>query len=131
MVRSYEAIVEHAFRARHAARLECGDFEEPHEHDWRVAATFRSDRLAEPMGVVIDFVKVKRALEAATADLANADLNAHAAFADKGAAAERIAELIAERLARRLGPEANGAELYRLGVTEAPGCEAAYYPHGR
>ena len=107
-----------------------GSFEQPHQHDWRLSATFRSDRLDEPMGVVIDFVKAKRALEAVAADLENKDLNAHAAFANKSCAAEHVAKYIAGRLLARLGDGTDGAELYRVGVTESPGCEAAYYPHG-
>jgi len=130
MVKTYEATVEHAFRSRHAVRLGDGSFERPHQHDWRATATFRSSRLDEPAGVVIDFVKARRALEAVAAELDSSDLNAHAAFADKGSAAERVAEYIAARLTESLGDSRNGVKLYRVAVTEAPGCEAAFYPYG-
>ncbi|MHC4981641.1 MAG: 6-carboxytetrahydropterin synthase [Planctomycetota bacterium] len=129
-MKTYEATVTHAFRASHAVPLETGGVEDPHEHDWRVSATFRSARLAEPMGVVIDFTKVQTALAAVASELENADLNAHAAFAGKSSAAERLAEYIAGRLAELLEVGKDSAELYRVAVTEAPGCEAAFYPRG-
>ena len=121
----YEASVTHAFKATHAIRMPDGSFEEPHEHPWRVTASFRSDKLDGTMGVVIDFVRVREALEAVTGPLAGRDLRELPALAEQGAPAELVARLVAEQLIERLGP---GAGLYRVAVTEAPACEAAYYP---
>ena len=111
-------------------RLQDGSLERPHQHDWYVSATFRCARLDEQMGVVIDFVAAKQALEAVTAELENRDLNAHAAFADKSSSAEHVAEYVAARLTAVLGRNMDHAQLYRVTVTEAPGCEAGFYPRG-
>jgi 6-pyruvoyl-tetrahydropterin synthase len=122
----YEATVEGRFTARHAVRLGDGDFEAPHEHDWTVVATFRSPRLDPVMGVVIDFLAVQEALRAVTRGLEGADLNALTDSSATGASAERVAEFLALALMGRLGGERSG--LYRLAVSEAPGCWAGWYP---
>lgn len=121
----YEVSVEHAFKARHWLRLPGGGHEEPHEHTWRVTATLRSRRLTEDTGVVVDFVDVKRALQAVCGELDGGDLNTMEAFSDGGASAERVAQHIASGLAGRPGI---GELLTRLEVTEAPGCAAAFCP---
>ena len=105
--------------------LPAGGMEEPHAHTWCVTADFRSERLAEPMGVVIDFVEADGALAAVVSGVDGTDLNAAPPFADRCPSAERVAEWIAAALAQRLGAD---GRLYCVTVTEAPGCRAAYYP---
>lgn len=121
----YEASVEHAFNARHAVRLPNGSWEVPHSHLWRVTATFRAEDVDQVMGVVIDFLDVQRALEKIDERLQGEDLNKLPAFEGTSPSAERVAEHIAAQLGARLGPDCG---LYRLKITEAPGCSAAFYP---
>jgi len=121
----YEVSVDHAFNARHALRLPDGTWERPHSHLWRVTATFRARRLDDVMGVVIDFLDVQRALEKVDHNLQGADLNELPAFQGASPSAERLAEHVARRLADRLGARCG---LYRVRITEAPGCSAAFYP---
>jgi len=123
----YEVSVQCQFIASHAVRLPDGSLEESHEHPWRATATFRSERLDPVMGVVIDFLTVQEAMRAVAAELEGRDLNSMAQFGPGGASAERVAAFLAEALARRLG---GGCRLYRLALSEAPGCTAAYYPGG-
>ena len=132
----YEATVESAFTAGHAIRLADGNCEPPHEHLWRVTATFQAEALAQPTGVVIDFLAVRGALQSVADELAGRNLNALAEFRDRSPSAERVAELVAAMVMERLGGNAGGdcgrgLRLWRLAVTEAPGCEAAYYPGRR
>ncbi len=122
---TYEVSVDHRFRARHAIVLGDGEWEEGHEHEWLVTATFRSDELDPVTGVVVDFLDVTDALKEIGDDLEGRDLNKIRELAE-GASAERVARYLARRLARTLGPE--GDKLYRVCVAEAPGCRAAYYP---
>ena len=124
---TYEASVERSFNAAHALRLPDGTWEDPHQHRWEVTAVFRSADLDETMGVVVDFVEVDEALKTITDELEGADLNKLDALADGRPSAERVAELVAGLLAERL---AGGSLLYCVGVTEAPGCRAAFYPRG-
>ena len=114
----YEVSVESSFRARHAVALPDGAMEGPHEHDWRVRAIFRSDRLSDD-GFVIDFVAVRTALAEITDTLGGADLNT---VLGRPASAERVAKYLAGAVSDRC------EGLYCLRVGEAPGCEAAVYP---
>ena len=121
----YEVSVTTSFRARHAIALANGSLEEPHEHDWQVTATFRSETLTEPMGVVIDFQKVATILNSISSRLEGTDLNRLPLLSGGRCSAERLAELLAGELKARLDGE---DKLYRVTVTEAAGCTAAYYP---
>jgi len=121
---TYEVSVEGSFRAAHGIRLADGTMEPPHAHLWKVTATFRAESLDEASGVVVDFLDARRALEHAAAELEGRDLNALPGMAG-GASAERVARFLAGRVSALLD-----AALYRLEVTEADGCRAAYYPSG-
>ncbi len=124
---AYEVSVECRFEASHAVRLPDGGLEASHNHPWRAAATFRTARLDPVMGVVIDFLAVQEAFAAVVGELEGSDLNRRSEFAGAGASAERVAEFLAGQLAARLGDRCG---LYRVSVSEAPGCTAAYYPDG-
>ena len=132
---TYEATIQQAFTATHALPLPAGGQEPPHKHTWVITATFRSSKLDETMGVVIDFVLVQDALADIARDLEGTNLNDLDAFVDGRASAERVAKLIAERLidalGSALGAGEDGPQLDRLEVTEAPGCSAAYLPNGQ
>jgi 6-pyruvoyl-tetrahydropterin synthase len=121
----YEVSVSRAFTAAHSILLPKGP-EEPHEHLWHVTATFRARKLAEPMGVVIDFLQVQAALDGIVERLQGSSLNALPFFADGRCSAERVAEYLCGEIARGTG----GAKPWRVSVTEAPGCAAAFYPEG-
>jgi len=122
---TYEVSVRVSFTATHALPLGDGRMEESHPHTWETTATFRSAHIDNEMGVVIDFTTVRQALDKIAADLDQGNLNTLAAFAPATTSAENVAAHIAEKLQNEL-PDAAG--LYRVSVTEAPGCTAAYYP---
>ena len=122
----YEVSVEARFAARHAVRLADGSLEPPHEHPWAATATFRSDRLEEPRGIVVDFLLVQEVLRVATGAMEGKDLNA-VVGARGGASAERVAEFLGQAVMKHL---AGRAKLYCLTVQEAPFCRAAWYPEG-
>ncbi len=121
----YEVNVCVSFRAAHALPLGNGRMEESHQHSWETTATFRAARLDAEMGVVIDFLTVRDKLGQIASQLHDRDLNAIDAFAAATTSAENVAAWIAGALIAKLPPE---PALYRLSVTEAPGCSAAYYP---
>ncbi len=134
-MRTYEVSVESAFSASHSLLLPDGTPEDSHPHTWQVTATFRSGELDEAMGVVIDFVAVQAAMADVAGPLDGTDLNSQPQFADGRASAERVAELVASRLGETLAgqlhaPGNEGPWLYRVSITEAPGCVAAFYPFG-
>jgi len=128
----YEINVQKAFTASHSVSLPGGTAEPSHEHKWMVTATFRSNRLDETMGAVIDFRAVDDALEQVTGPMDGTDLNSAGVLADGRASAERVAQFIAVGLAAalvdQLGPPGGDRAWLRcVNVTEAPGCSASYY----
>jgi len=124
---TYEVSVSASFDAAHALPLGSGRMEDSHTHRWETTATFRSDNINNEMGIVVDFVAVSEALEAIAGRLGGKNLNDLEAFAGKTTSAEHVAERIASELQRY--PDL-WVGLYRISVTEAPGCQAAYYPSG-
>ncbi|MBT3200119.1 MAG: 6-carboxytetrahydropterin synthase [Phycisphaerales bacterium] len=122
---TYEVSVSVNFSAAHALPLGEGKFEDPHQHTWRAEAAFRSDNIDNEMGVVIDFLEVQDAMDAIAAQLNDQDLNLLDAFNDATTSAENVAAWIACQLWMKL---AGQGTLYRVSVTEAPGCTASYYP---
>ena len=128
-MQTYEASVRNRFKATHAVPLADGRMEDVHEHVWETTAVFRSEKLAEPMGVVADFNAVQEALRLIGDELEDANLSDLPEFKSRAASAERVAEYLAGRLAAALGKPL-GDMLYCLQVTEADGCVAACYPRG-
>ncbi|MBC8373468.1 MAG: 6-carboxytetrahydropterin synthase [Planctomycetes bacterium] len=122
---TFEVSVRASFRAAHALPLGGGGMEESHEHSWETTATFRSARLDSESGFVIDFLTVRDALGRIASRLDGRDLNTLDAFGGVTTSAENVAASIAGALMDDLTGE---PALYRLAVTEAPGCVAAYYP---
>jgi 6-pyruvoyltetrahydropterin/6-carboxytetrahydropterin synthase len=118
---TYEVTVTTHFMAVHAVAMPDGSMEPPHQHDWQVEAAFRADRLNRD-GFVIDFLAVSAALANLAAELGGKDLNA---VLPAPASAERVCQYLAERLRQALGQWP-----FRVRVTEAPLCGAAYYPNG-
>ncbi len=97
--------------------------EPSHKHDWSVTAAFRANRL-DTDGFVVDFTVVQSALAEITGELEGGDLN-DLLPPDFAATAECLAEYLAGRLAERIS-----RSVHCVRVTEAPGCEAAFYPNG-
>ncbi len=120
----YEVSVKNEFTATHAILLPDGSFEKPHEHNWVFTAYFRSNELDQPQGIVIDFVEVARAMKSIAAELNGTNLDSMDEFDKKGASAERVAEVLANRLQARLN---GGYKLYKVTVTETRDCCASYY----
>ena len=99
---AHEINVQKVFTASHSVSLPNGTAEPSHEHKWLVTATFRSNRLDETMGAVIDFRAVNDALEQVTGPLGGTDLNSASALANGRVSAERVAEFIAAGVAAAL-----------------------------
>lgn len=112
------------FAAAHQLPLSGGAPEPLHGHNWRVQVTFRGARLDE-RGLLLDFLALRRRLDALLAELHDRNLNDLPAFAARPPSAEHLAALLAERLADAGRP---AAHLACVEVEEAPGCLARYRP---
>ncbi len=114
--------VETSFNARHSMTLADGSREPPHLHNWAVSAQVGSDRL-DDRGVVMDFNRLKAALDDIVAVLDNAALDRIDYFQQNKASAEMVAIYIYEKLQVQL-PE--GITLADVRVTEQAGCSAKF-----
>ncbi len=118
----YQIIVEARFHAAHAIRLPDGQVEPSHAHDWHVEVTVGCEQL-DQAELVMDFHELQSIVNRALDDLHEADLNQLAAFASWNSTAERVAELIYQRIAGQLPDR---VMLISVSVTEAPGCRAVF-----
>lgn len=123
----YELTIQSEFAAAHAITI-AGEREPVHGHNWRVTVVVQGDTL-DADGLLCDFHLVERSLKEVVAPFHNRDLNAIAPFDRLNPTAEHVARHIAEQLQSALARELPaGARVSRVGVTEAPGCEATYHP---
>lgn len=105
------------FTARHALTSYLGAPEASHSHSWQVAVRVGTGRLNDE-GYAVDFHAVRHALQRLTAPLDGSDLNAHPEIGVPTPSAERVAEVLAARLAPVV--EELGAGLLSVSVWEGP-----------
>jgi 6-pyruvoyltetrahydropterin/6-carboxytetrahydropterin synthase len=119
----FEVAYETTFCATHVLTEGGRPIEPLHGHDWRVEVVAAGERL-DGMGVVLDFEHLKRAVGEVAARFHYKDLNAHPAFAGQSPSAEAVARYFFQEVRQGLGAE--GKQLRRVRVWEAPGCSATY-----
>jgi 6-pyruvoyl-tetrahydropterin synthase len=103
--------------ATHALTRYLGRREESHAHRWAVAIRVGADTLNDD-GFALDFHSVRDALAAAVAPLDGTDLNLHPEVGRPSPTAERLAEVLADRLAPALADL--GGTLLTVSVWEGP-----------
>ena len=108
---------ETSFEARHALTSYMGKPETPHRHRWTAAIEAGTAALNDE-GYALDFHKVHEALAHATRDLNGADLNQHPEIGVPSPSAERVAEVLADRLTPVLAEL--GGTLLKVSVWEGP-----------
>jgi len=106
-----------AFEAWHALIAYKGEVEASHLHDWQVNVRIGANTLG-PEGYALDFHEVRRILVEAVLPLDGSDLNTDPDVGRPSPTAERVAEVLAERLAPQY--EAIGGRLLSLSVWEGP-----------
>jgi len=105
------------FKARHALTVFKGEVEASHFHDWQVEVRIGADALG-PEGYALDFHEVRQILVDAVAPLDDSNLNSDPEIGRPSPTAERVAEVLAERLAPRY--QAIGGRLLSVSVWEGP-----------
>ena len=119
----FEVAYETTFCSTHRLTKDGEPLEPVHGHDWRVEAVAAGGAL-DPIGVVIDFDHLKKAVGEVAARFHYADMNAHPDFAGKSPSAEEVARYFFDEVRKGLGTD--GRLLRRVRVWEAPGCSATY-----
>lgn len=118
----FDITISRHFSASHHLRLYDGTIEKHHRHEWQVKLTVGSSRL-DPIGIVLDFHKLERLLDAVLADFLNRRLNDHPAFANQNPSAENVALFVARTLVLPAGVDLRSVE-----VRETPTNSATYRP---
>jgi 6-pyruvoyltetrahydropterin/6-carboxytetrahydropterin synthase len=106
-----------SFDARHALVSYLGAREAVHGHEWKVAVRVGTESLNDE-GYALDFQEVQSILGATVAPLEDTELNQHPEIGEPSPTAERVAYVIAEKLA----PEYSkiGGRLLSVSVWEGP-----------
>jgi len=106
-----------AFVARHALTEYRGTAEVAHSHDWQVEVRVGTERLNEE-SYALDFHQVHEILALAVRPLDGSDLNDHQEIGHPSPTAERVAEVLAERLAPQY--QELGGRLLSVSIREGP-----------
>jgi len=106
-----------SFDARHALTSYRGKSESSHGHPWKIAVRVGADELNEE-GYALDFHQIRNLLAAAIAPLDRSDLNDHPEIGRHSPTAERVAEVLSEKLASDY--EQIGGRLLSISVWEGP-----------
>ncbi len=123
---AYILTVREEFCASHALRGYDGKCARPHGHNFKLEVKVRGCELDE-VGMLIDFVELKRRVRELMQELDHTDLNDHPAFASRNATAENIARYLFEAL--RAGMP-DGVEIDGVTVWETDRAGATYTGEG-
>ena len=116
--------VQNRFWASHQLTLADGSTESLHSHNWLVEAEVGAERLND-MGLVMDFNRLKNAVEKITAQFGTGPLEKIDYFRRNNSSAEMVAKYVYGKLEAEL-PE--GVMLNCVKITEEAGCIAEFRP---
>jgi len=114
--------VETHFWASHQLALPDGSKEPLHHHNWSVTAEVRSDKL-NSMGLVMDFCRLKTAVDDIVAEFDNGQLDKIDYFQRNNSSAENVAKYVYEKLRSKLP---KGVKLQSISIVEELGCRATF-----
>ena len=114
----YDVTVKTGFAAAHQLRLYDGKYENLHGHNWTAQVTVEADEL-DPIGVGIDFVKLKAMVEKHLSELDFHNIN------EENPSAENIARWLFFKLKAEVN--SNSTRVKRVEICEMEGCGASYF----
>ena len=120
----YEVTVKTGFAAAHQLRLYDGKYENLHGHNWTAQVTVEADKL-DPIGVGIDFVKLKAMVEKNLSELDYHNINEVPPFDEQNPSAENIARWLFLKL--KVEVNTNSTRIKRVEIFEMEGCGASYF----
>ena len=125
--RMFQVSVDESFSAGHALRGYKGKCENPHGHNYKVRVTLEGPQL-DSVGMLYDFVHLKRIIHDAIQALDHKYLNDLEPFAVDNPSAENIAKYFYDQASRQLRSTPNGAQIKRITVWETDVTSATYWP---
>jgi 6-pyruvoyltetrahydropterin/6-carboxytetrahydropterin synthase len=120
----YDVSVKTGFAAAHQLRLYDGKYENLHGHNWTAQVIVEADEL-DPIGVGIDFVKLKAMVEKNLSDLDYHNINEVPPFDELNPSAENIARWLFLKL--KVEVNTNSTRVKRVEICEMEGCGASYF----
>ena len=123
----FEVTVEETFSAGHALRGYKGKCENPHGHNYRVKITLQGPEL-DSVGLLYDFVHLKKVVNSVIASLDHKMLNDQAPFDRINPSAENIAKYFYEETAKQMLNTPNGARISSITIWETDTTAATYWP---
>jgi len=120
----YEVTIKTGFAAAHQLRLYDGKYENLHGHNWTAQVTVEADEL-DPIGVGIDFVKLKAMVEKNLSELDYHNINDVPPFDEQNPSAENIARWLFLKL--KVEVNTNLTRVKRVEIFEMEGCGASYF----
>ena len=120
----YDVTVKTGFAAAHQLRLYDGKYENLHGHNWTAQVTVEADEL-DPIGVGIDFVKLKAMVEKNLSELDYHNINEVPPFDEENPSAENIARWLFLKL--KVEVNTNLTRVKRVEIFEMEGCGASYF----
>ncbi len=122
----YSICVESRFSSSHYLERYAGNCANLHGHNWRVEVEVRGKQLGTD-GMLMDFTKLNRELNAITGEFDHTVINDHPDFKNGqiNPTAETLARYIHDRLAETVRPN----QIHRVSVFETDEYVASYLPH--
>ena len=120
----YEVKINTTFSAAHQLRGYNGKYENLHGHNWGATVLVESKEL-DSMGVGIDFVVLKKKVEAILLKLDYQNINEIPPFDKQNPSAENIARWVFKELSADIDSET--VKVKRVEIREMEDCGAAYY----
>ena len=120
----YDVTVKTGFAAAHQLRLYDGKYENLHGHNWTAQVSVEADEL-DPIGVGIDFVKLKAMVERNLRELDYHNINEVPPFDEQNPSAENIARWLFLKL--KVEVNSNSTRVKRVEICEMEGCGASYF----
>lgn len=123
----YEISVDEEFAAAHNLRGYKGKCEDLHGHNYKVRVTVAGAEL-DSVGLLCDFVHVKKAIRDVIRTLDHKYLNELSPFDVLNPSAENIARHIYDATSKQMPEQANGAAIASVTVWETDSTFATYRP---
>ena len=121
----FEIAVEESFAAGHALRGYQGKCENVHGHNYKVRVVLAGEKL-NPVGLLYDFVELKKRIEEVIRALDHKFLNDIPPFTELNPSAENIAKYFYEELNGRLAARPHGAAVREVTIFETDTTTATY-----
>ncbi len=123
----FHVSVEETFSAGHALRGYKGKCENPHGHNYRVCVTVEGEQL-DSIGLLYDFVHLKRILRDLIAGVDHTFLNDQAPFDAMNPSTENIAKFFYDEASKQMPQAANAPRITSITVWETDEASATYAP---